>query len=65
MCLIIAVVSLIYAFVAFNAGNIASGSVAIVVALFFTGLLIKNIRDVKAMREEREEDKKREIEEKS
>ena len=53
MCLIIALFSIIYAFVAFNAGNYASGSVAIVIALFFTLLLIKNVTDVKKMREER------------
>jgi len=57
MCFIIAVVSLLYAFVAFNAGNYASGGVALVVALFFTGLLIKNIRDVKKMRDERKIEK--------
>jgi len=60
MCLIIAVFSLIYAFVAFNAGNIASGSVAIVIALFFMGLLIKNVTDVKKMREERKEELEKE-----
>lgn len=57
MCLIIAVFSIIYAFVAFNAGNNASGGVAIVIALFFTGLLIKNVTDVKKMRQERKEEK--------
>ena len=57
MCFIIAVVSLLYAFVAFNAGNYASGGVALVVALFFTGLLIKNVRDVKKMRDERKIEK--------
>ena len=45
---------MVYAVVAFNAGNLASGSVAIVVALFFTGLLIKNVSDVKKMRKDRE-----------
>ena len=60
MCLIIAVFSLIYAFVAFNAGNYASGSVAIVIAIFFIGLLIKNVTDVKKMREERKEESKEE-----
>ena len=60
MCLIIAVFSLIYAFVAFNAGNIASGSVAIVIALFFIGLLVKNVTDVKKMREERKEELEKE-----
>jgi len=60
MCLIIAVFSLIYAFVAFNAGNFASGSVAIVIAIFFIGLLIKNVTDVKKMREERKEKPKEE-----
>jgi len=60
MCFIIAVVSLIYAFVAFNAGNYASGTVAIVVALFFVGLLIKNINDVKKMRVEKKTDTKEE-----
>jgi len=62
MCLIIAVFSIIYAFVAFNAGNIASGSVAIVIAIFFTGLLIKNVTDVKKMREERANPKNEEEE---
>ena len=60
MCLIVAVFSLIYAFVAFNAGNYASGSVAIVIAIFFIGLLIKNVTDVKKMREERKEESKEE-----
>ena len=60
MCLIIAIFSLIYAFVAFNAGNIASGSVAIVIALFFIGLLVKNVTDVKKMREERKEELEKE-----
>jgi len=60
MCLIIAVFSLIYAFVAFNAGNYASGGVAIVIAIFFIGLLIKNVTDVKKMREERKEESKEE-----
>jgi len=60
MCLIIAVFSLIYAFVAFNAGNIASGSVAIVIALFFIALLVKNVTDVKKMREERKEELEKE-----
>ena len=54
MCLIIAFVSLVYAFVAFNAGNYASGAVSIVVALFFIGLLIKNVTDVKKMRQEKD-----------
>ena len=56
MCLIIAVFSIIYALVAFNAGNYAAGSVAIVIALFFTLLLIKNVTDVKKMREERKKE---------
>ena len=60
MCFIVAVVSLFYAFVAFNAGNYASGAVAIVVALFFVGLLIKNINDVKKMRAEKKTDTKEE-----
>ena len=60
MCLIIAVFSIIYAFVAFNAGNYASGGVAIVIALFFTLLLIKNVTDVKKMRQERKEEQEKE-----
>jgi len=60
MCLIIAVFSIIYALVAFNAGNMASGSVAIVIAIFFTGLLIKNVNDVKKIRAERKTDVKEE-----
>ena len=54
MCLIIAFVSIVYAVVAFNAGNYAVGSIAIVIALFFTALLVKNVTDVKKMRQERD-----------
>ena len=53
MCLIIAFVSMVYAIVALNAGNYTAGGVAIVIGLFFTGLLIKNIADVKKMRQEK------------
>ncbi len=60
MCLIIAFVATIYAIAAFNAGNIASGSVAIVIALFFTALLFKNIMDVKKMRKENSSTKMKE-----
>lgn len=57
MCLIIAIISLVYAFVALSAGNIASGVVAIVIALFFSGLLIKNIRDVKKIKDKRRDER--------
>ena len=53
MCLIIAFIAIVYAISAFNAGEVASGSVAVVVALFFVGLLIKNIMDVKKMRSDK------------
>lgn len=52
MCLIIAFVAIVYAVSAFNSGDIALGFSALVIALFFTGLLIKNILDVKKMRNE-------------
>ncbi|MGB5966503.1 MAG: hypothetical protein WBF77_10020 [Sulfurimonadaceae bacterium] len=50
MCLIIAFIAIVYAISAFNAGDAALGSSAVAVALFFIGLLIKNIIDVKNMR---------------
>ena len=53
MCLIIAFIAAVYAVSAFNAGEVASGSIAAVVALFFTGLLIKNVMDVKKMRNDK------------
>ncbi len=56
MCLIIAFVSLSYAVVAFNAGNFAVGSIALVIALFFSALLYKNVFDVKKMRQERKDE---------
>ncbi len=60
MCLIIAFVAIVYAISAFNSGEIALGFSALVIALFFTGLLIKNIMDVKKMRNERNNDKNKE-----
>lgn len=53
MCLIIAFIAAVYAVSAFIGGNIASGSIALIIALFFTGLLIKNISDVKKMRNDK------------
>ena len=46
-------IAIVYAISAFNAGQVASGSGALVVALFFVGLLIKNIMDVKKMRNDK------------
>lgn len=60
MCLIVAFVAMVYAISAFNAGNVASGSIALVIALFFTALLIKNIMDVKKMRNSKNNDKEKE-----
>ena len=60
MCLIIAFVAITYAISAFMAGDILLGISAVVIALFFTGLLIKNVLDVKKMRNERNSDKNEE-----
>jgi len=60
MCLIIALVAIVYAISAFIAGDIVLGISAVIIALFFSGLLIKNIMDVKKMRSERKEEQKKE-----
>ena len=60
MCLIIAFVAITYAISAFLAGDILLGISAVVIALFFTGLLIKNVMDVKKMRSEKNSDKEKE-----
>ncbi len=60
MCLIIAFVAIVYAISAFMAGDVWLGISAVVIALFFTVLLIKNILDVKKMRNERNSDKDKE-----
>ena len=60
MCLIIAFVAITYAISAFMAGDILLGMSAVVIALFFTGLLIKNVMDVKKMRSEKNSDKDKE-----
>jgi membrane protein implicated in regulation of membrane protease activity len=60
MCLIIAFVAIVYAISAFIAGDILLGLSAVVIAVFFTGLLIKNIMDVKKMRNEKNNDKNKE-----
>ncbi len=57
MCLIIAFVAIVYAISAFMAGDIWLGISAVVIALFFTTLLIKNILDVKKMRNKKNSDK--------
>ena len=56
MCLIIAFVAIVYAISAFMAGDILLGISAVVIALFFTALLIKNILDVKKMRNKKNSD---------
>ncbi len=60
MCLIIAFVAITYAISAFMAGDILLGISAVVIALFFTALLIKNVLDVKKMRSEKNSDKNEE-----
>ncbi len=60
MCLIIAFVAITYAISAFMAGDILLGISAVVIALFFTTLLIKNVMDVKKMRAEKHSDKEKE-----
>lgn len=56
MCLIIAFAAVFYAVSAFSAGSAASGAIAAAVALFFTGLLVKNVMDVKRMRSDSKEE---------
>lgn len=60
MCLIIAFVAIVYAISAFMAGDILLGISAVVIALLFTALLIKNVLDVKKMRNEKKSDKDKE-----
>ena len=60
MCLIIAFVAIVYAISAFIAGDILLGLSAVLIAVFFTALLIKNVMDVKKMRNERNNDKNKE-----
>ena len=60
MCLIIAFIAIVYAFSAFNSGDTALGISALVIAVFFTGLLIKNILDVKKMRSNSQHEQKKE-----
>ncbi len=50
MCLVIAVLAAIYAFSAFNAGDSVLGSAAVVVALVFTLMMVKNIISVRKTR---------------
>lgn len=52
MCLIVAFIAITYAISAFYAGDIILGASALVIALFFTLLLIRNVLDVKKMRNE-------------
>ena len=60
MCLIIAFIAITYAISAVMAGDILLGISAVVIALFFSGLLIKNIMDVKKMKEERRHEQNKE-----
>jgi len=60
MCLIIAFIAITYAISAFMAGDILLGISAVVIALFFSGLLIKNIMEVKKMKEERRREQNKE-----
>ncbi len=50
MCLVIAFIAIIYAISAFNAGNMLLGSSGLLIALFFTGLLIRNVLHVRKIR---------------
>lgn len=56
MCLVIAFITTIYAFTAFYNGHFTSASIAAVIALFFTLLLARNIRDVRKRKNEKNTD---------
>ncbi len=50
MCLVIGVLAAIYAVSAFSVGEGVSGSVAVVIALVFTLMMVKNIINVNKTR---------------
>ncbi|WP_345978182.1 hypothetical protein [Sulfurimonas sp. HSL3-7] len=56
MCLIIAFIAIVYAVSAFSAGNTTPGFIALAVALFFTALMIRNILQVKKMKDKKGEE---------
>lgn len=53
MCFIISIVGLVLAFNFFNAGNILLTVVSLLVSVFFIYLMVKNIMNVKKMKEEK------------
>lgn len=56
MCLIIAFIAAAFAVSAFIAGNTFMAVAAVAVALFFAGLMVRNIIQVKKRRETKGED---------
>jgi di/tricarboxylate transporter len=56
VCLIIAFVAVVYAVSAFSAGEALLGLSASAIALFFAGLMVRNIIQVKKMRETKGEE---------
>ena len=59
MCLVIAFIAIVYAISAFNAGDMFLGSTGLIIALFFTGLLIRNVLQVRKMRNTKTNDTKK------
>lgn len=57
MCLVLAVVLAIFAFNAMMAGELASGTMAILGALFFAALMIRNVRYVRGLRRDDESER--------
>lgn len=59
MCLVIAFIAIVYAISAFNSGDMFLGTSGLFIALFFTGLLIRNVLHVRKMRTKTTNDTKK------
>ena len=56
MCLIVALISAMYALNSFNNNDPLVGSLSLVVSIFFVWLMIKNIFYVKNLKKEKKDD---------
>lgn len=59
MCLVIAFIAIVYAISAFNSGDMLLGTSGLLIALFFTGLLIRNVLLVRKTRTKTTNDTKK------
>jgi low affinity Fe/Cu permease len=57
VCLIIAFIAAAFAVAAFNAGNTLIGLSSVAISLFFAGLMIRNIIQVRKRRETKGEER--------